>query len=171
MCQTFMSCFFSFLLHDQITKTTIWWTTCTRASREISYIKTSPDESSSFSGYCLMKIIEYTQSHTMEYNKGICDNVSIWLCLYRKLCMQQHIGMNDEFIPKYSRPKLVYPHISLPLRIVCNRCQHTLRTGSMNDNQSVSFGLWISDCMVKCNCLKLSTLVDFHVWMVSLWFI
>ena len=110
----------------------------------------------------------------LEHSMAICNNENFSLSLSVQLCRKQHfdwsLSMNMVNLCQSNvTPKSLCSYIASPLRFAYDPCQHTLRTGSTIDHQSVSFGSWCSNGAVNFNEIwhRLSSPVRFSMWLIS----
>ena len=111
----------------------------------------------------------------LEHSMAICNNENFSLSLSVQLCKKQHFDRSLDYMVNLCQsnvtPKSLCSYISPPLRFPYDPCQHTLRTGSTNDHQSVSFGSWCCNGAVNFNEIwhRLSSPVHFSMWLISRW--
>ena len=109
----------------------------------------------------------------VKHNMAICNNVTLSLSLCGQLCKQQHVDYFWDHMVNLClsnvTPKSGYSFCSPPLRYACDPCQHTPRTGSTDDHQSVSFGSRFCNLVLNFNKIwhRLSSPVRLKVWLIS----
>ena len=111
----------------------------------------------------------------LQHSMAICNNENFLLSPSVQLCEKQHFDECLDYMVNLCQsnvtPKSLCSYILPPLRFAYDPCQHTLRTGSTNDYQSVSFGSWCCNGAVNFNQIwpRLSSLVRFSMWLISRW--